>query len=52
MVDKQPPKMNKVIRIDEEVWEYLQSKATEYGMQFAIPNDVLRKVLGMPPRIK
>ena len=41
--------MTHVIRIDDEVMKCLDKKAHEFNMVFPSRNDVLRKVLGLPP---
>ena len=40
----------KTIRIDAEVYAELQRLAEEYQAQFDTPNNVLRRVLCLPPR--
>lgn len=41
--------MSKQIRIDADVLAALQRLAVEYGMQFATPNHVLRRLLEITP---
>jgi negative regulator of replication initiation len=44
--------MTLTIRIDEEVYQILDKKAREIDNPFPTPNDVLRDILGLPPREK
>lgn len=41
---------SRTIHIDAAVWTELKRLAAEYEMQFAAPNDVLRRALCLPPR--
>lgn len=41
--------MSRQIRVDAEVFAELQRRAVEYGMQFATPNNVLRRLLEVTP---
>lgn len=41
--------MSHQVRIDPEVFAKLQELASEYGMQFATPNKVLRRLLDITP---
>lgn len=42
--------MTHVIRIDDEVWNRLEEKARDSGMVFKSRNEVLRSILGLPPK--
>lgn len=44
-----PPAL-KLIRISDEVDEKLKELAAELNLPFSTPNDVIRRVLGLPPR--
>ena len=39
----------RTIRVSEEVFSRLQELALEWGMGFTRPDEVLRKVLDLPP---
>lgn len=47
---RQPGGQSKTVRVDADVLTELQAVAREYKMQFASPNDVLRRVLGLAPK--